>query len=109
LERLLLDPFEVVVVGSGPKAARLEAIAVARFAVNKTVTRVGPWRLTVGGVPDALAEMLLNVPAPENASVWAIVCRGRTCLPPVTDPEELLKVLAEDSVSDARSQNGGGI
>jgi uncharacterized protein YyaL (SSP411 family) len=109
LERLLLDPIEVVVVGSGLEAARLEAIAVARFAVNKTVTRIGPWRLMAGGVPDALAEMLLNVPAPENASVWAIVCRGRTCLPPVTNPEELLKVLAEDSVSDARAQNGGGI
>jgi uncharacterized protein YyaL (SSP411 family) len=100
LERLLLDPFEVVVVGSGAEAARLEAMAVARFAVNKTVTRIGPWRLTPGGIPDALAEMLLNVPAPEDAAVWAMVCRGRTCLPPITDSEDLLKVLAEDTVRE---------
>jgi uncharacterized protein len=92
-----------VIVGSGMEAARLEAMAVARYAVNKTVTRIGPWRLTAGGVPDALAEMLLNVPAPENTDVWAVVCRGRTCLPPITDPEQLLKVLAEDSVREARS------
>ncbi len=42
LERLLLDPLQVVVVGSGPEAARLEAMAVARYGVNKTVMRVAP-------------------------------------------------------------------
>jgi uncharacterized protein len=96
LERLLLDPVEVVVVGSGPEAEQLEATAVARFVVNKTVTRIEPRQLVPGGIPDALAEMLLNVPAPKDAAVWAMVCRGRTCLPPITDSEELVKALAED-------------
>jgi uncharacterized protein len=100
VERLLLDPFDVVVVGSGPEAARLEAMAVARYAVHKTVTRIGPWRLTPGGIPDALAGMLLNVPAPKDNAVWVMICRGRTCLPPITDPDELLKVLAEDTVRE---------
>jgi hypothetical protein len=109
VERLLLDPTEVAVVGSGSEAALLEAMAGARYAVNKTVTRIGPWQLTQGGIPDALAEMLLNVPAPENASVWAMVCRGRTCLPPITDPEELLKVLSEDRVRKTRLEGGAGI
>jgi uncharacterized protein YyaL (SSP411 family) len=109
LERLLLDPFEVVIVGSGAEAARLEAMAVARYAVNKTVTRIGPWRLTAGGIPDALAEMLLNVPTPENTDVWAVVCRGRTCLPPITEPEELVKVLAENSVREGRFASESGI
>ena len=95
LERLLLDPIEVVVVGSGAAAERLEASAVARYAVNKTVMRIDPKRLVRGGVPDGLAEQLLNVPKPENAAAWALLCRGRTCLPPITDPEELLKALAE--------------
>jgi uncharacterized protein YyaL (SSP411 family) len=93
LERLLLDPIQVVVVGSGPDAARLEAMAVARFGVNKTVMRIAPFRLVPGGVPEALAEMLLQVPAPKGAEVWAIVCRGRTCLPPITDAEALLEAL----------------
>ncbi|HEX8812768.1 MAG TPA: thioredoxin domain-containing protein, partial [Terracidiphilus sp.] len=109
LERFLLDPVEVVVVGSGPEAARLEAMAVARYAVNKTVTRIGPWRLVAGGIPDALAEMLLKVPVPENADVWAMVCRGRTCLPPITDSEEILKALAEDTIRGVRLQDGAGI
>jgi uncharacterized protein YyaL (SSP411 family) len=93
LERLLLDPVQVVIVGSGPEAARLEATAVARFAVNKTVMRIAPFRLVPGGIPEALAEMLLQVPAPAGAQVWALVCRGRTCLPPVTDAEALLEAL----------------
>ena len=96
LERLLLDPVQVVVVGSGPEAARLEAMAVARYGVNKTVMRVAPFRLVPGGVPDALAEMLLQVPKQKAGSVYTIVCRGRTCLPPITDAEELLKALEGD-------------
>ncbi|HEY2861408.1 MAG TPA: thioredoxin domain-containing protein [Terracidiphilus sp.] len=93
LERLLLDPVQVVIVGSGPEAARFEALAVARYAVNKTVMRVGRFRLSRGGIPEALAETLLNVPAPRGADVWAMVCRGRTCLPPVTGAEELLRAV----------------
>ncbi len=93
LERLLLDPVQVVVVGSGPEAARLEAMAVARFGVNKTVMRIAPFRLEPGGIPEALAEMLLAVPAPKGEEVWAMVCRGRTCLPPITEAEKLLEAL----------------
>ncbi len=93
LERLLLDPVQVVIVGSGPEADRLEATAVARFAVNKTVMRIAPARLVPGGIPEALAETLLRVPAPDGAEAWALVCLGRTCLPPITDAEAMLKAL----------------
>jgi uncharacterized protein YyaL (SSP411 family) len=93
LERLLLDPVQVVVVGSGPEAARLEASAVARFAINKTVMRIAPFRLVAGEVPEVLEETLLQVPAPAEDEVWAMVCRGRSCLPPVTDAEALIEAL----------------
>jgi len=92
-ERLLLDPVQVVIVGSGPEADRMEATAVAGFAVNKTVMRIEPSRLIPGELPDALAETLLQVPAPAGGKAWALVCRGRTCLPPVTDAEALLQAL----------------
>jgi uncharacterized protein YyaL (SSP411 family) len=92
-ERLLLDPVQVVIVGSGPEADRMEATAVAGFAVNKTVMRIEPSRLIPGELPDALAETLLQVSAPAAAPAWALVCRGRTCLPPVTDAEALLRAL----------------
>jgi uncharacterized protein YyaL (SSP411 family) len=93
LERMLCDPVQVVVVGSGPEAARLEALAVARFAVNKTVMRIAPFRLTPGGVPENLSETVAQVHPPEGAEAWALVCLGRTCLPPITTTEALLEAL----------------
>jgi uncharacterized protein YyaL (SSP411 family) len=95
LERLMLDPVQVVVVGAGPEAFRLEATAIARFGVNKTVMRFTPGQLVPEGIPEGLAETLLHVPAPAGAEAWALVCRGRTCLPPITSAEELLAALEE--------------
>jgi uncharacterized protein len=97
LERLLLDPVQVVIVGSGPESARLEAMTVARFGVQKSVMRIGPFRIVPGGVPEELEQTLLHAPVPEGASVWALVCRGRTCLPPITDAEGLLAALEAGS------------
>jgi uncharacterized protein YyaL (SSP411 family) len=93
LERLLRDPVQVIVVGSGPEAFRLEATAVARFAVNKTVMRISPHTLATESLPEALAEVLPHVPQPGGAQAWALVCTGRTCAPPITDPEVLLEAL----------------
>ena len=92
LERLLADPVQVVIVGSGAEAERLDATAMAGYAVNKSVIRIDPARLVPGGIPEALAETLLQVPAPTGA--WALVCKGRTCLPPIADADALLQALA---------------
>ena len=100
LERLLLDPVQVIVVGSGDEAQRLEATAVAGYAVNKTVVRIAPARLVVGGLPEALEETLLQVPAPA-AEAWALVCKGRACLPPVTNAETLLQALQSGAAASA--------
>ena len=93
LARLLLDPVQIVIVGSGPHAAELEVTAQAGYAPNKTVMRIDPSRLVEGGIPAGLAETLLLVPPPVGADAWALVCKGRTCLPPVTDPEALAAAI----------------
>ncbi|MGA8670706.1 MAG: thioredoxin domain-containing protein [Terracidiphilus sp.] len=93
LERLLLDPIQIVIVGTGEGADRLEATAVSGFAVNKTVVRLAPTQLVAGNLPDALAETLLHMPVPAGAAAWAMVCHGRTCLPPITDADTLLDAL----------------
>jgi uncharacterized protein YyaL (SSP411 family) len=93
LDRLLLDPVQVVVVGRGSEASRLEALATARFAVNKTVIRLQARQLNAESLPEALAETLLHVPIPDGAAAWALVCRGRTCMPPITNSELLLDAL----------------
>jgi uncharacterized protein len=94
LEQLLLDPVQIVIVGTGPDADRLEATAVSGFAVNKTVVRLAPSQLVAGGIPEGLAETLLHVPAPDGAAAWAMLCRGRACLPPITDADALLHELS---------------
>jgi uncharacterized protein len=93
LGRLLLDPIQVVIVGRGVEAAGLEAVANSSFAVNKIVIRLQPRQLSAESLPKYLAETLTQVPAPEGAAAWALVCRGRTCLPPVTGSDELVTAL----------------
>jgi len=90
----LLAPIQVVIVGSGMEANRLEALATARYAVNKTVIRLNARQLVAETLPDALASTLTQVPVPYSAQeAWALVCIGHTCLPPVTDSESLLEAL----------------
>jgi hypothetical protein len=55
--------------------------------------RIEPFRMAPGRIPEALAETLLQVPAPAGVGAWAMVCRGRTCLPPITDAESLLEAM----------------
>ena len=93
LSRLLLDPVQVVVVGRGAEAGKLEALATARFAVNKTVIRLQARFLTADNLPESLAETLPQIPQPENASAWALLCQGRKCLPPISNPDLLLDAL----------------
>jgi uncharacterized protein YyaL (SSP411 family) len=93
LERLLLDPVQVVIVGSGPGADELESLALARFAVNKMVIRLSPEQVGRDRLPEALAETVGQVPTPPDGPAWALVCRGRMCMPPVTDLEALLQAL----------------
>ncbi|MGA9585325.1 MAG: thioredoxin domain-containing protein [Terracidiphilus sp.] len=93
LERLLVDPVQIVVVGNEPEAEQLETLAMARFAVNKTIMSLSTEKLAPGGLPDGLAETVLQVPRPEGNAAWALVCRGRTCMPPVADAEALLQAI----------------
>jgi uncharacterized protein YyaL (SSP411 family) len=93
LERLLGDPVQVVIVGCGAPAEEMEALAARRFAVNKSVLRIHAERLVPGGLPEALAETLLQMPQPIGAEAWAVVCHGRVCLPPITEVEALMETL----------------
>jgi uncharacterized protein YyaL (SSP411 family) len=92
LSQLILDPVQVVVVGRGAEAGKLEALATARFAVNKTVIRLQARHLTPDSLPESLAETLPLIPHPEDAA-WALVCQGRTCMPPISDSDLLLDAL----------------
>jgi uncharacterized protein YyaL (SSP411 family) len=92
LLRLLLEPVQVVIVGSDEPAKGLAAMARARYAVNKMVVRLGPERLQKDLLPPALAETLPEIEWAGKS--FALVCEGRTCQPPTSDAEELLKAVS---------------
>ena len=89
---LLQAHAQVVVLGTGERADHLYAAAVAPFALNKSVVRLrempGP-----SSLPPALAETIGNLPAAKGPT--AVVCSNFTCRPPVSDPDELARVVQE--------------
>ena len=94
LERLLLPPIQVAIVGVGPSARQLAAIANARYAVNKAVISLTPAQVASGELPPVLGETLPHLPAIGAGGV-ALVCRGTSCLPPARTGEELIEQLNE--------------
>jgi len=95
LERLLLPSVEVVIVGEGEAAHRLAAIALARYAVNKSVVMLRPKQANAANLPPLLAETLPHLPGLDAAATRpvALVCRGVTCLPPAGTAEELIEQI----------------
>jgi hypothetical protein len=92
LERFLMPPLQVVVAGDGPESDALEAAALMPFAANKSVIRLLSAQIA-GDLPPVLAETLPKLPQLASKKSFAIVCRGMSCLPPVTETEELLAYL----------------
>jgi len=86
---------KVVVVGSDALAERLYAEALAAFALNKAVLRLGDSEAAPQNLPPALAETIPNLPAVQEGRTVAVVCSGFACRPPVSDPEELRRLLQE--------------
>ena len=91
LERMVQRPFQVCLVGEDGMARRMEAIALARFAVNKSVIRLRVEQLR--DLPPALAATLPHVPGVQGGQTVAVLCSGGTCRPPVRTAEDLLELL----------------
>ena len=79
----------VIVEAAGAAAVELEALALARYAVNKSVFRVR--RDQLSQLPPALAETLPNLDT--GLGTVALVCSGNTCQPPARTAEELITAL----------------
>jgi len=95
LERLLLPPVQVVIIGDGTDTRRLAAVANARYAVNKTVVVLRPEMVRAEALPPMLAETLPNLPhlSTGQGKAMALVCQGNTCLPPAQTAEELIEQI----------------
>jgi uncharacterized protein len=102
LQRLLQPAVQVCIFGEDAVARALEAAALARYAVNKSVLRLRRDQLAT--LPPALAATLPHLPifrtseseATENSEAptsFAIVCANNTCHPPTHDPDTLIATL----------------
>jgi hypothetical protein len=91
-------PLQVLITGDSndPTAQALEAAAHRVFRFGKSVLRVTPEtpQLHLAGAPK---ETLPHLPA---GKPLAIVCSGQTCLPPISDPAQLIALL-ENGVAGA--------
>ncbi len=93
LQRMLQRPIQVCVIGDDLEARRLEAVALARFAINKSVIRLK--RDQLSHLPPALSETLPHLPELQQTGSFAVVCSGNRCQPPVKTVEDLLSVMNE--------------
>jgi uncharacterized protein YyaL (SSP411 family) len=91
LQRMVVRAVEVCVIGDDAAARRLEAVALARYAVNKSVIRLR--RDQLGALPPALAETLPHLPGLEGEGSFAVVCSGKGCQPPVSTADELIEAM----------------
>jgi len=93
IQRIAQPPVQVCVIGDDAEARALEAVAMARFAVNKSVIRLRHDQL--GSLPPTLAETLPHLPGIAAGGSCAVVCSGNACLPPVSELEQLISSLNE--------------
>jgi uncharacterized protein len=91
LQRMVLRPVQVCVIGDDAAARRLEAVAMARYAVNKSVIRLR--RDQLAALPPMLAETLPHLPGVKDGGSFAVVCSARGCLPPVASADELIVAM----------------
>jgi uncharacterized protein YyaL (SSP411 family) len=94
-------PIQVVVTGDSnhPVAQALEDAAHRVYRFGKSVLRVTPEtpQLHLAG---ALKETLPHLPANKPL---AVVCSGNSCLPPTSDPQQLIALLENGATGAASS------
>jgi uncharacterized protein len=95
LQRMVEGPVEVCILGDDATAHELEAAALARYAVNKSVVRLR--RDQLEALPPALAETLPFLPGVKDGAEgsFAVICTARGCQPPVRTPDELTEALSQ--------------
>jgi uncharacterized protein len=84
-------PTQVLITGAGGDAGAqtLEDAANSVYRLGKAVLRVTP-EASLENLPVALRQTLPHLP---KDKAQALVCSGRTCLPPTSDPRELTRIL----------------
>jgi len=92
----LENPVQVVVIAENEAdqvGAALAAAANAPFAFNKTTLKLTANQAVAENLPPALAATIPNLPDLKSGKLFAVVCSGFSCQPPVWDAAELRPAL----------------
>ncbi len=96
-------PLQVVITGDSndPSAQALEAAAHRVFRFGKSVLRLcSDEGVFLNNLSGALKETVPHLSADKPL---AVVCSGQTCLPPTSDPEQLIALLENGAAGAAIS------
>jgi len=95
--RLFLEPhMQIVIIGKDDHADKLHSAAMQGYSLSRSVIRI-PEAPSATTLPPALTETIPNLPGVKNGKSIAVVCSGFTCKPPVSDPDELWKLLSDEN------------
>ena len=83
---------QVVITGTGPEADLLYATAARSFSFHKSVLHLR--EAVAQNLPPGLAETIPNLPGINDGKAQAVICTGFTCRPPVSDADELKRLLS---------------
>jgi uncharacterized protein YyaL (SSP411 family) len=94
-------PIQVAITGpaNDPLAQALAEAAHSVFRFAKSVLRITP-ETPPANLAQALRETLPHLPSHQ---AQAIVCAGQSCLPPTSDPAQLLSLLTHSAAGKAAS------
>ena len=105
LQRYLLPPVQVCIIGEDEEARRLSVIATARYAVNKTVLKLPRAAVVAHALPPSLAETLPHLPELVTGRSFAVACSGTSCQPPVYEAEALIELM--NRMLEPKSEGAG--
>jgi uncharacterized protein YyaL (SSP411 family) len=86
---------QVVIAGSGDRADKLHAVALAQFSLNQAVLHLAQGEVVPQMLPPALAETIPALSAIKKGHTVAILCSNFTCQPPTSEPAELEKLMQQ--------------
>jgi uncharacterized protein YyaL (SSP411 family) len=84
---------QVVIIGAGEAADRMQRTALATFDCNRSVLRLASGEAVAQNLPPALAETIPHFTGKGQGKTLALVCSGFTCQPPVFEQNELARLL----------------
>jgi len=84
---------QVVIIGAGEAADRMQRTALATFDCNRSVLRLASGEAVAQNLPPALAETIPHFTGKGQGKTLALVCSGFACQPPVFEENELARLL----------------